>query len=1206
MKKVFITGFILIVALVLAIAQNSEKKVYWHNQERTLRYHPDGGDFVITNGNHRFNRALYGTHAASRVETGDLPEFALYMPGMGGNFSFGLINRKNCKWLNHSDKIIARYRPGSMLYEIHDALLGNGEILFTVLALDKAEGMIVRAEFKNVPSTVDLIWAFGGASGKRFSREGDLNVDPESGFYLKPENCVGNIFDIRGNKFTLVYGGSKESPDSKKKASAKQTLIGVFPAAAKLHLADAGNTDSPERLYSSKASEFPVLAGKLSSVSKVAYFLIQKPDSTEIYNYPDLPRVFGQAEAYRQKLAGRVKIETPDPYINTLGGTLAVASDAIWEEPSYLHGAIGWRMRLNGWRGPYTADPLGWHDRARMHFSSYALSQLTSPDSGPSVPDPEKNLARQQEKIGTALFTSGYICRNPNGDFRPNHYDMNLVYIDDLLRHFLWTGDLDYVRKMWPVLQRHLAWEKRNFDGDHDGLYDAYCCIWASDALEYSGSGVAHSSAYNYLANKMAAWLAPLIGENPEPYKKEAEKILNAMNSRLWLQSEGWFAEYQELLGLKRIHPAAALWTVYHTIDSEVPDAFKAYQLTRYVDNQIPHIPVRAKNLPDEGYYLLSTSNWMPYEWSINNVVMAENLHASLAYWQAGRNNSAFQLWKSAILDAMYLGSSPGNFEQMSFYDIRGEAYRDFADEIGIASRSLVEGLFGILPNALDGTLTICPGLPGQWDHAALDIPDISYSFKRSGMADHYHFVLHFGKNLSLKLRLKARTVNVSQVFVNNKPAKWNNIDSAVGRPEIEIDCAPEPIYDVTVSWKGEKPEKAMTDTSIAKGEKFAASFGHAKVLNVFDPQKTLTNLQITPDGISGIANGMEGGRTLFVKMAQGQLSWWEPVCFRIKKPLEISSETGTGLKFRILNNTKSPLLGKVLVNKGRNEFETDFSANSGGSSDKIEVPAVVVVPGSNSVSILNGNEKTDTLITNWNVMSSDTSVYRTVDLSADFNDKVTNIFKNRYLSPRSPYPTLAIPVQGIGNWCSPLMTANIDDSGLRKMAGTNNRICLPQGIPFATPGNADGKNILFTSRWDNYPPEATVPLTGRASHAYLLMAGSTNYMQSRFSNGEVIVEYADGTQDKLVLRNPGTWWPIEQDYFIDGYAFSLAAPHPVRVHLKTGEMTTRLEKEQKIDGGAATVLDLSLDSSRELKDLKLVTLANEVVIGLMAVTLAK
>ena len=43
------------------------------------------------------------------------------------------------------------------------------------------------------------------------------------------------------------------------------------------------------------------------------------------------------------------------------------------------------------------------------------------------------------------------------------HYDMNLVYIDALLRHILWTGDLDFARKMWPVIERHLAWERRLF-----------------------------------------------------------------------------------------------------------------------------------------------------------------------------------------------------------------------------------------------------------------------------------------------------------------------------------------------------------------------------------------------------------------------------------------------------------------------------------------------------------------------------------------------------------------------------------------------------------------------------------------------------------------------------------------------------------------------------------------------------------------------
>ncbi len=48
-------------------------------------------DFVTTNGALRFNRALYGGNTAFRVEAGDLPEFALYLPGMGGNRKLGIL-----------------------------------------------------------------------------------------------------------------------------------------------------------------------------------------------------------------------------------------------------------------------------------------------------------------------------------------------------------------------------------------------------------------------------------------------------------------------------------------------------------------------------------------------------------------------------------------------------------------------------------------------------------------------------------------------------------------------------------------------------------------------------------------------------------------------------------------------------------------------------------------------------------------------------------------------------------------------------------------------------------------------------------------------------------------------------------------------------------------------------------------------------------
>jgi uncharacterized protein (DUF608 family) len=135
-------------------------------------------------------------------------------------------------------------------------------------------------------------------------------------------------------------------------------------------------------------------------------------------------------------------------------------------------------------------------------FQGYAQSQVITPASGPIVADTALHLTRQLEKLGTSLFSSGYISRNPGGDLRPHHYDMNLVFIDELLWHFKWTGDIEFIKEMWPVIKRHLAWEKRNFDPDNDGLYDAYASIWASDALQYSGGSVTHSSAYNYRAIK--------------------------------------------------------------------------------------------------------------------------------------------------------------------------------------------------------------------------------------------------------------------------------------------------------------------------------------------------------------------------------------------------------------------------------------------------------------------------------------------------------------------------------------------------------------------------------------------------------------------------------------------------------------------------------------------------------------------------------
>lgn len=95
--------------------------------------------------------------------------------------------------------------------------------------------------------------------------------------------------------------------------------------------------------------------------------------------------------------------------------------------------------------------------------------------------------------------------------------------------------------------------------------------------------------------------------------------------------------------------------------------------------------------------------------------------------------------------------------------------------------------------------------------------------------------------------------------------------------------------------------------------------------------------------------------------------------------------------------------------------------------------------------------------------------------------------------------------------------------------------------MPFRT--LAQGSNIAFTSLWDNYPDSLVFRFPVRASHAYLMMAGSTSHMQCRIANGIVRVYYTDGTSDVLELVRSDNWCPIEQDFYVDGQASPLFLP---------------------------------------------------------------
>ena len=988
---------------------------------RQSSYYPEGNAFVCVNGNNRYTRALYGSTAEWRVETSDRPVFATYKKNQTGNIRFRISDGRQTMWLDEAEYCKASYEAGRRDYLLKDKRWDMGELIVSLLAFHDAEGAIWRFTARGFGAGKMKVEAILSETAvPKPTRSGDI------GSFLKP-----GTFEPAASQ-TAVLGSVSKS----------------FPAA--------------------RLSRF---SHSSSSSEQIFYFSVDGANRLSTAENAQMQPLFDAAETWRNKLASSVVFKTPDAYINTVGGALVMAADGAWDGKVWQHGAVGWRMSLPGWRGAYMGDFLGMQDRQRIHFDAYAKSQVTDvPVTEPHLMDAKNNQARGTYKWGTPMYSNGYICRNPEKNHQFHHYDMNLVYIDELLWHFQFDADTAYMRKMWPVIKSHLAWEKQAWDPDNDGLYDAYCCIWASDALQYNSGAVTHSSAYNYRANLLAARIAGIIGENPGPYQEEADRILKAMNERLWLKDAGHWAEYQDFMGLKRVHRDAALWSIYTPIDCGAGTPEQNYWATRYVDRHIPHIPYIYNKVE---YQTLSTSDWAPYEWSINNVAMAEVMHTVLAYYQAGRTEEAYQLLKANILDFMYLGSSPANFGQLSKMDVAtGEGYRDFADVTGISSRALIQGLYGITPNALEGECILRPGFPAAWDSASVHTPYLDYSFKR----------------------------------VNGKD-----------------------VFDVIQNFK--RPLKLVIRQNLGGGKYKDTAFSTDKVQHIEMP--TITPKKDEKEKV--------GKYPLAESIAEQAVDAW-------------ASIKGVGNDFAEVNPKEC----------------------------------------------------------------------RKVNMDKVFNANVGDIFKNQYLSPRSPYTTLCVPTQGIGDWCSTKKTANIDDTKFRSLIQDGEFMAQVDGdLPFRSP--KEGKNIAYTSLWDNYPDSISVALKGKASHAYLLMAGSTNAMQYAIGNAVVRVEYSDGTSDELMLVPPVNWCPIEQDFLENTTAFPQPELRPYRVGLASGKVSRHLFRDlhlevnrnmadvpgfkkavAEVDGGAAILLDMPLDGKKKLRRLTLRTLSNEVVIGLMGITLQK
>jgi len=217
------------------------------------------------------------------------------------------------------------------------------------------------------------------------------------------------------------------------------------------------------------------------------------------------------------------------------------------------------------------------------------------------------------------------------------------------------------------------------------------------------------------------------------------------------------------------------------------------------------------------------------------------------------------------------------------------------------------------------------------------------------------------------------------------------------------------------------------------------------------------------------------------------------------------------------------------------------------------------------------------------------------IDMQPDFNGDIRAIYRQKYLSPRPNTCSLRLGTDGYSTWVMAIggksKAPDIDLTGVTSLSDGHGHIVAGNGVPFLWPTGAS--NIAFTSQWDNWPRQVTVPVGQTGDGVWFLVCGTTDPMEVRIANAELRLRYADGVVEKLELVPPMNFWSlcpfggIDYDYQRDGFALPKLPPTTVQLG----------------NNCRAVVLGWRLRPGVPLENVTLETLSQQVVIGLMGVT---
>ncbi len=1086
-------------------------------RQTVTKYDAVNGAIVGNNTGRYNNRPLYINNTDAFVLTGDQPIARLARGEyIFGTFMVGIKRNQRVEWLQNCDQIIFVYRPGRMLWKITDNAFPGMEVELTVLPMAATTGMAVRASATGAYPGDQLVWAFGGAQyrkGQNLAWRLDVTGYPELLHWgFGPDSCRNNLIDFRDTTFLVSLEDTY--PDKNKYF----TVAGNCSSPVKTYVGDAIQWNNYSELNKSKDPHLPLLNGTVSlENNKPVYWAFEAfiyPEIVYMSRSSDPLTAFNDGMKRTESFDNRLKISTPDPYLDAVAMASVAAVDGAWRPPVFVHGAMRWSVPFPGWRSIFGGTMYGWHDRVITEAKYYTDSQIKTSDKKEPKADHARLLTEQHPD--SRFYGVGHIVKDQA------FYNMQTQFFDQIVEEYRWTNDPELVSFFREALELHLIWVRDCFDPDGDGVYESYINVWPTDSQWYNGGGTAEETSYAYRGHLAARDMARQAGdEDAVRYHNEMlENIRKGFFEKLWIKSRGHSASYIEQGGHERLHKNPWLYSIFLPVDAGLTSKIQSIESVYYSEwaLQNQYMPAGGKQV--------WTSNWVPGIWSVRELWPGDNYHLALSYIQAGLPDKAWEITRGAFMQTAYNNITPGNLAG-------NQGGIDFADCVPTFTRTLVSGMFGYWPDYPNGKVKIAPGLPTDWDHASIELPDVKIAYKSDG--NKYDYTIELVRPALMELELPVSCRDIKRVMVNGRESNWRIIPCA-GRSIVNISLPETDRAEVMIETDDTLPYYTPVKIEGNKGDAVKLDIKDAKITGIEDPQGILDNEKFEGGMLNAVLTGEKGHHTFIARVISGKAPQLR--VFRV-----------------MINDPEKDALEKARIIK--------------------DVPYY--------------------------------ASWENIEISSLFNADVTAIFKQEYLTPRPNTVSVRLGTDGYSPWTfthwdshpPEIKTDNVDN-----MLDEQNRLLTPQGVPFLW--NNGQSNIAFTSMWDNYPASIDFPVNKKGEAVWFLICGSTNVMQCDIANAILKLNYEGGQTDTLELIPPENYWNL----------------CPITPHPNTAGQDSRTYYTSSIDrfcmpeqypetvelgqNCMAMVLNLKMRRGKELKSITMETLSQEVVVGLMGMTIMK